>query len=187
MEEYAVMLVAVLAFSVSTLVYAWEQRRARKRIQDLIRIEQTRHAFADVRNRLMNLVADEKLSSKSSTFAIIYRLSTLVMRETDNHQVISRSLQTALFSEFEHGESELQLEKDSWSGDARLLIMDLSNAMEKLMLDYSFLLRVLQRVSKHTSLIETVSYSRKRSEQKRTENDRQMKEVQSSLRELACP
>jgi len=175
---------------ISQLILTYKTNKDRKKIQHNIRVEKTRKYFAELRLRLLKILADGKLDQKSVTFRFHYSLFTMIMRRPDQYKEISNSLYTAFTSDNTDQEVsgeiglKLQSEQSQWSDEVKILIVDTIKGLALLVIDYSSKLRLLNTLIKILGFAAIKKFE-KQLEEKEASKDPFLKSIYKSQNTLS--
>lgn len=133
---------------------AWS-RRQRLALRQIRREEETRARFAIIRNRLMELVADGRIDSRTEVFRTLYTATTLVMRHMPDHAKLSRALAAMLTEDAVNGKKSSPLPADT-PQEARDLLVDVGQELDALIMEYNsrarlalYIIRAVSRAQRH--------------------------------------
>jgi hypothetical protein len=134
--------IAVLWIVRELILGLWAWRKAR-RFDHVLKVERTRGQFAVVRNRLSGLAAHGKIKPDSATYERLYLLNTVFMRSPDRYPELGKALRQAIFgSQPVRPNAELLQESKSWSPEVRDLVRQTADAMQQVLIDYSWFFRL---------------------------------------------
>jgi hypothetical protein len=134
--------VAVLWILRELLLGLWAWRKAR-RFDHLRKVERTRAQFAIIRNRLAKLTIQDRLNPCSVTFNRLYLVNTVFMRSPDSYPELCQALHaTILTSKKQSPSPALLKESKTWSPEVRQVVIHTADAMQQVLIDYSWLFRV---------------------------------------------
>jgi len=138
------------------IVSFWNWRRIR-RLDHAARVERTRSQFAKARNSLMHLALKEQINPNSVTFTTIYQLHTVFMRSPDKYRELSAAVRHALFTNDQKPNESFLAEKDNWNDDVRKNMIETSEAMAQLLVDYSFWFWILDHIARRPWLAKPIA------------------------------
>jgi hypothetical protein len=138
------------------IVSFWNWKRIRK-LDHVMRVERTRSQFATARNSLMHLVLKEQIDPNSATFKTIYQLHTVFMRSPDKYPELSAAVRHALYSNGKKPNEAVLAEKDNWNDAIRKNIIETSEAMAQVLVDYSFWFWILDHIARRPWLAKPIA------------------------------
>ena len=128
------------------------------KLNRVIRVERTRSQFAKARNSLIHLALRERIDPNSATFKTVYQLHTVFMRSPDKYPELSAAVRRALFTNNKTTPNEAILaEKDNWNDDIRKNLSETSDAMQQVLIDYSFWFWILDHIARRPWLAKPIS------------------------------
>jgi len=124
----------------------WYQRR---KIRHNLRVEITESHFAIARNELMRLALEGEIDVNSVSFKRFYFLNTTLMRRPDQYPQFSHAI-TGMFLSNHSAEpdEELRRESLSWSPAFKQVVKATANALDYIVIDYSWIVRLMFRLEK---------------------------------------
>jgi|GEM_PF-3152636 len=157
------------------LLGLWAWRKAR-RYQHVLKVERTRGQFAIIRNRLAALTIGDRLDPRSVTFNRLYLVNTVFMRSPDRYPALSQVVHQAIMdSKNQRASPALWRESKSWSPEVRQLVIQTADAMQQVLMDYSWIFLFYYRGAEQKERLE-----------RRYANQWQLaRNVMSSLRSVA--
>lgn len=136
---------AILWMVRELLLGLWAWRKARQYIH-VRKVERTRGQFASIRNELSRIVANNGLGANSGTFKRLYLVNTVFMRSPDRYPELCDVLHQALLEQRNLRPSqELLRESKTWRPEVQQLVIHTADAMQQVLVDYSFFCRVYFR------------------------------------------
>ena len=148
MTPFDVIVVTFVAWVLLEFVLGRVTVRRRNKYRRRIRIEQIRSHFAATRVQLMRLARSGKVDVDSYTFRSLYKIQTFIMRRPDRQKMIAMSLLVLSRLNLKAPPEEaaiLELESAEWSDELRDVVRTTSEGLNLLLLDSSWLLRILSR------------------------------------------
>jgi len=149
MNALTVLFLIGLMWGIKELIYGtflWLQRR---KIRHNLRVEITQRNFAVARNELMRLALKGEVDVNSASFKRIYFLNTGLMRRPDQYPEMSNAIARVFLSNEEtEPDEELKRESKTWSPGFREVVKATAKAMDYIVLDYSWLVRLAFRLEK---------------------------------------
>jgi hypothetical protein len=131
-----------LIVSIPTWNFILELRRTRK-------IEQTRSKFAELRNRLFELMLEDKIDSRSALFLDSYKFLTYALRRPENHpQITAWCLDTMMNWSPNSKETNADFDLTNKSEEVRTLFRDIVDAISFSALQFSPLLRAVVKIDR---------------------------------------
>jgi hypothetical protein len=126
--------------------YAWLSRQNYKYEY---RTERTQSHFAAARNDLMLLAIANEVDVNSVSFKQIYALNTALMRRPDQYPEFSQAIaHWVICNRDEQHDEVLERESKEWSPAFRQVVKATAHAMDYIILDYSWIMRLMFRIEK---------------------------------------
>lgn len=147
----AITLIVVIAvlWAVRDLIIGFYVWLSRRKYRHEYRTERTQSHFAAARNDLMRLAIAGEVNVNSTSFKRIYSLNTALMRRPDQYPEFSQAI-TYMFVSNHNAEPDEELERESkeWSPAFKQVVRATARAMDYIVLDYSWLMRLMFRLEK---------------------------------------
>jgi len=149
-------LIATIWMIRELVVSFWTWRKIRK-LNHVMRVERTRSQFAKARNSLMHLALKDQIDPNSATFQVLYQVDTVFMRSPDKYPELSKALREALLTDNREPNQMVLAEREGWNDDTRKNVIATSDAMEKVITDYSLLFWIASLIAKRPWLAKPVA------------------------------
>lgn len=127
-------------------IFIW---RSRHIFRNELRKERAEGQFAIARNKLMNLALASEIDVNTISFKSFYSINTAFMRRPDQYSEMTAALVHLFLNVHDSSQGEeLQAESKRWSPAFREVVKDTADAMDYLVLDYSWIIRWMFRLEK---------------------------------------
>jgi hypothetical protein len=142
----------VLSFCLYQIAAIILNLREIRRLRDVRYRMMTQHSFGVARQKLMMLVGNKELSSKSITFLNFYLMDTYIMRNPDKYREIADRIRESFIGDI-HDSSTNQIreiinkEKADWTPGVRDMVSMNAEALTDLMISHSPFLRILYTIA----------------------------------------
>lgn len=141
-------LIIFFLFSVRELFFIYKNIRRTNSAAHNVRSEKTRQYFANLRNRLMQMVFSNEMDTRSVSFQSLYQLYTAIMRRPDHYKEIGKLLFAVLALKEGSGNiGHIRLEDSDNVHEFKNLLKDTAEGIMMLIVDFSPLLRVFYTIS----------------------------------------
>ena len=180
----SILILLIMIWAVSEFVfgsYIWWKRRT---IKHTIRVERTRHHFAEARTKLLKMVRESKIDANSETFKTIYHINTYVMRRPDQYPEISRKVLRAILLSKKEG--SLTSEAQDWDQETKEVVRETANALGLIVVDYSRILRIAAWLEDRYGLFTHLAKSLKNREEQKNQVVKDITQAQQSLNNLCA-
>jgi hypothetical protein len=112
----------------------------------LVRVDRTQTNFAEVRGDLIQLALNHELDVRSTTFRLLYNLTTAIMRRPDEYTAISAALRVTFLNHMgQDVRSELTQESDDWGQGVRDVFIKLSESLDYIIFNHDLVWRTIIR------------------------------------------
>lgn len=135
---YAIAIGIVALLAVGAIF--WQMERQTARLRDEVTAERMRALFAQLRYRLVELVADDKASPTSSTFKFFYASLTLFIHMRPRYRVAARSLGKPLVptdSTITAWSKQAMKEVSDWSPELQQVVVASVDAIDEFIRVYA--------------------------------------------------
>lgn len=147
----AITLIVVIAvlWAIRELVVGIVVMRSRRKYKHEYRTERTQSHFAEARNKLMRLAIDGEVDVNSESFRRFYCFNTTLMRRPDQYPELSHAITHVFLTESGNShDSTLDQESKHWTPAFKRVVVMTANAMDYIVLDYSWIVRLIFRFEK---------------------------------------
>lgn len=143
-----IVIIAVL-WAVREVVISIVLMRSRRKYRHEYRVERTQSHFAEARNELMQLALKGEVDVNSESFKLFYSFNTALMRRPDQYPELSYALTHSFLCQANDGtDNPLDQESKHWTPDFKHVVIRTANAMDYIVVDYSWVVRLLFRFEK---------------------------------------
>lgn len=149
-------LIATIWIIRELVVSLWTWRKIRN-LNHVMRVERTRSQFATARNSLMHLALKDQIDANSATFQVLYQVDTVFMRSPDRYPALSKALRDSMLAGKQKPNQAVLAEKEHWNDKIRENVIATSDAMEKVITDYSILFWFLSKIAKRPWLAKPIA------------------------------
>jgi hypothetical protein len=140
-----IVIIAIL-WAVREVIIGVIVMRSRRKYKHEYRTERTQSHFAEARNELMRLALSGEANVNSESFKHFYYFNTALMRRSDQYPELSSAMTHKFLCE--RGaitDSVLDQESKHWTPAFRHVVVRTANAMDYIVLDYSWAIRLMFR------------------------------------------
>ena len=119
------------------------------RLRQVRNKDRTRRQFAEARNALMELAIAKDVEVDSLSFRFFYHIITAFMRCPDQYREVSGVLVTLFLNQHHSSSGEkLLAESRTWTPGFRAVVRQTADALEYVVVDYSWVVRFMFRVER---------------------------------------
>jgi hypothetical protein len=146
--------------------------------------ERTRAHFAETRRLLLQMVSEEKVRAKSTTFETLYKIQTFIMRRPDEYEPVAALFAWSILNKEHVKDGSLTAESKYWNDDIRKVVLQTAEGVD-LLIEKHLGEQFKRSFAEIRGLQKQLDELKKQS-QRQTESDKKLIVAQQRMRELAA-